>query len=107
MLKVETPELITNEEIQGSWVANHLVTMDSTGGKLFVTNQRLIFNSHQLNFQAHQWSIDLNNIKEIKLSNTIGIIPNGLLVIDQQGKKDRFITWKRKSIRNAVLKQIS
>lgn len=52
--------LLANEQPILSGFANHYISKhDSRGGKLLLTNQRIIFQSHTLNFEGRQLFIEL------------------------------------------------
>lgn len=86
--KVKNPEMDENETIiyedgaslfRGAWV--------TVGGKLFLTNKRLIFNSHKYNLQKGETSIDLNDITEISKRKTSRIVDNGLRIATKDNSK--------------------
>ncbi|WP_372755879.1 GRAM domain-containing protein [Labilibaculum sp.] len=53
----------------------------AAGGKLFLTNKRLIFNTHKYNFQTGETSINLGDITAINKRKTSHIIDNELRII--------------------------
>jgi len=78
---VDPPNLSEGEKIifeqkanlyQNWWIA--------TGGKLFLTNKRLVFNAHKYNFQTGDTSINLQEINNIKEQKTAGLVDNGLRI---------------------------
>ena len=86
--KVKNPEMEEDENIiyedganlfSGTWVA--------VGGKLFLTNKRLIFNPHKYNFQKGETSIDLSEITEISKRKTSRIMDNGLRIVTKDNEK--------------------
>ena len=86
--KLKTPEMEDDEIIiyedganlfSGTWVA--------VGGKLFLTNKRLIFNPHKYNFQKGETSINLSEITEISKRKTSRIVDNGLRVVTKDNAK--------------------
>jgi hypothetical protein len=89
------------ETIIYSGGANHFAGIEAVGGKLYLLKGKLQFQSHSFNIQNHQLEIDLNQIKEIRFCNTLGLIPNGMLVTLTDGKTERFVVgnrrlWKKK-----------
>ena len=69
-------------------------------GRLFLTNQRLVFAAHKHNFRAGTTEMELTSIQSIekcwtKLLGFIPIIPNSLAVYTRQGKTYRFVFFKR------------
>lgn len=90
--KIKSPKINGNENIihkgganffNGKWIA--------TGGKLFLTNKSLIFNSHKYNFKNGETIIDLNTIKEVSLRKTLKIINNGLRITTKDNYKYDFV----------------
>lgn len=71
--------------------ANHFKGLEGVGGWLFLTDQRVIFKSHSFNFQNHELSLLLSEIVNVKVSRTLGIIPNGLLIQAERGQPERFV----------------
>ena len=71
--------------------ANHFKGMESVGGRLYLTNRRLIFRSHSLNIQTHEESYRLDDIVAIVRRNTLGIVPNGIAVRLVDGREERFV----------------
>ena len=78
--------------------ANHFKRIEGVGGRLYLTNKRLIFKSHKLNFQNHQLVIDLRDIKEVSRYKTLGMVNNGLAITTANNKTEKFVveeieTW--------------
>lgn len=86
--KIKNPEMHADETItyedgaslfRGAWVA--------VGGKLFLTNKRLIFHPHKYNFQKGETSINLGDITEVIKRKTSRIVDNGLRVVTKDNAK--------------------
>lgn len=79
--KVPDPVLDSDEQIEMSAPANYFRSKRlADGGKLFLTNKRLVFTAHKYNFKKSQVSINLEDIlsaQGIKVSNAID---NGLRI---------------------------
>ncbi len=75
--------------------ANHFKGLESVGGKLFLTSQRLRFRSHTMNVQTHDESYPLDTIVAVEATRTLGLIPNGLLVRLRDGRAERFVVGGR------------
>ncbi|MDM8158534.1 GRAM domain-containing protein [Labilibaculum sp. K2S] len=86
--KVKNPEMHADETIifedGASLFRGALVAV---GGKLFLTNKRLIFNPHKYNFQKGETSIELSEITEISKRKTSRIMDNGLRVVTKDNTK--------------------
>lgn len=71
--------------------ANHFKGIEAVGGKLFLTNKRLVFKSHKFNFQPHELSISLNEIDNVCRCKTAGIVDNGLCLTTTGNKTEKFV----------------
>ncbi|WP_194851853.1 GRAM domain-containing protein [Nonlabens antarcticus] len=74
------PELEPDEAIQIEGPANLFRGMEGVGGKLFLTNKKVIFNSHKLNIQKGQTNILYTDIEEIQERKTGFIVNNGIRI---------------------------
>lgn len=74
--------------------ANHFKGLEAVGGKLFLTDKRLVFISHKLNIQNHQLNIKLNDIASIGRFKPLGLTNNGLFVIDKKNETEKFVVEK-------------
>jgi len=96
--KIKTPDLNENETIIKEDGANLFQNFfNAIGGKLFLTEKRLIFNSHKLNLPNSYITIQLENISDILERKTIGIINNGLRIKTKNGLTYDFVVNDRKS----------
>jgi TIR domain/GRAM domain len=86
------------EEIQGKFAANMFQGAEAVGGRLIITNQRLLFEAHKINFRQEPLDIPLSDISGVTPSNTLGIIPNGIIVRCFSGQQYRFVVSGRKQI---------
>ena len=86
-----------NGKIYYQGPASHFVGVESVGGYLFVTKDKIIFKSHSFNIQNHSIEISLKNIIEVKPYNNLRIFPHGLEVI-QKEKTDKFVVNNRMKI---------
>jgi hypothetical protein len=89
------PELLENEKIEEEIFANLFRGLEGVGGKIFLTNQRLIFKSHSLNVQKGQTNIDYSEIVSVQKRKTIRVIKNGIKIITKHGKEYRFVIKER------------
>ena len=74
--------------------ANHFKGLEAVGGKLFLTDKRLIFKSHSLNIQNHQLIIQLSAIVSIGRFKPLGLTNNGLFIIDKNKETEKFVVEK-------------
>jgi hypothetical protein len=89
------PELELNEEIEIEGPANLFRGIEGVGGKIFLTNKKLIFKSHKINIQKGQTDIEYSTIKEIAKRKTAKLIDNGIRIITDNGKEFNFVVNER------------
>lgn len=65
-------DLTVNEKPLLESSANHLKGREAVGGKLFLTDKRLVFKSHKFNLQNHEQQFPLNEIQGIAQSHRYG-----------------------------------
>jgi len=87
-------ETYPDEKIIFQTPANHFKGIEGVGGKLYLTNKRLVFQSHKLNIQKHQLSIDLPDIAQVSGYKVLGIVKRGLSVVTVQQKTEKFVIEK-------------
>ncbi|MEO8821127.1 MAG: GRAM domain-containing protein [Ginsengibacter sp.] len=83
-----------NEAIVFETGANHFKGAEAVGGKLYLTNQRLVFKSHKLNIQNHELSIPLSDIENVDRYKALGISNNGLIVETINHTIEKFVVQK-------------
>lgn len=84
--------------------------IETVGGHLYLTNHRLVFESHAFNVQHGVTKIKLSNIKDMqkcwtKFLGFIPVMPNSLAVYTTQGKEFRFVLFGRDEWIAAINKQ--
>lgn len=89
------PELTENENIEIEGPANLFRGFEGVGGKLFITNKKLIFNSHKINIQKGQIDIPYENISEIIKRKTAKLIDNGIRIKTNDGNEFNFVVNER------------
>jgi len=75
--------------------ANHWKGAEAVGGHLCLTRARLRFKSHGFNVQVHEASYPLGSIQSVEPARSLGIIPNGLLVVLDDGRREKFVVNRR------------
>ncbi len=93
-------ELRANENIVKEGPANLQRGAETVGGKLTLTSQRLVFESHRFNIQTGASEIPLEAVVSAtpcwtKLLGFIPIGPNSLSVKTRDGEEYRFVLWGR------------
>lgn len=98
-------EITEDEQILKEGSANHLKGKEGVGGKLVLTNKRLIFKSHQLNIQNHRQTIDLEQIAGVQATKSLKILENGLLLDLASNVRHKFIVDEPKDWVAAISNQ--
>jgi hypothetical protein len=93
--KKNSKDIVGDKDIIMEGAANHFCGMESVGGWLYLTREEIIFKSHNVNIQRHEIRVPLNEVKEIKTSLSLGIVPNGIQ-INTQNKLEKFVVNNRK-----------
>ena len=103
-------QLRENETIIKSGAANLQKNIETAGGKLYLTNRRLIFEPHFFNFQRGVTEIELSDVVSTQPCWTlflgfIPIFPNSLAVRAQSGREYRFVLSDRDGWSKAIEEQ--
>lgn len=98
-MKMKT-ELRQGEALIKDGAANLQKNIETVSGKLYLTNQRLVFESHKFNVQSGVTEIELTNIQSsekcwTKFLGFLPLFPNSLAVYTKQGKEWRFVIFGR------------
>jgi len=96
-----------NEQIIKKGAANLQKNIETVGGKLYLTNQRLVFEAHKINIQGGSTEIELVNIQSLekcwtKYLGLFPIIPNSLAVYTKKGREYRFVLFGRGAWATAI-----
>lgn len=84
-----------DESIISKKSANLFRGFFAVGGFLYVTNQRLVFEPHALNFRGHPFELEISGVTQVKTRNTLGVIPNGVSITQKNGTEYKFVVWGR------------
>jgi hypothetical protein len=103
-------DLHPNEKLQREGVANLQRGVETVGGKLFLTNQRLFFQSHSFNIQTGATDIPLSKIVGArrcwtKFLGFLPVFPNSLAIDTIGGVEYRFVLWGRSNWATAICEQ--
>jgi len=103
-VKTETRQ---GEQIIKEGAANLQKGIETVGGKLSLTNQRLVFEAHKLNVQGGVTEVELSDIQssQTRWTKFLGIIPlfaNSLAVYTKGGKEYRFVLFGRSAWASAI-----
>ncbi len=96
---MKTP-LLVGEQLIKEGPANCQRGPESVGGRLFCTNQRLIFESHAFNLQTGATIVELTQIVAAKpvwtkILGVIPLVPNSLEVQLRDGTSQSFVAFGR------------
>ncbi|WP_084061622.1 GRAM domain-containing protein [Cellulophaga tyrosinoxydans] len=89
------PNLKEEEVIEIEGPANLFRGIEGVGGKIFLTNKKLIFKSHKINIQKGQTDIEYSTIKEIVKRKTAKLFDNGIRIITNNEKEFDFVVNER------------
>ena len=108
---MQTP-LSQGEDILKEGPANLQRGLETVGGRLCLTNQRLIFEAHNYNFQSGATLIPLSTVTGTrkswtKLLNLIPLMPNSLAVATNEGKVYNFVLFERQKWSDAIAQMLT
>jgi len=100
-------ELKQNEQVIKQGSANLQKGIETVGGKLYLTNKRLVFEAHMINVQGGTTEIELPDILSsekcwTKFLGFIPLMPNSLAVHTKAGKEHRFVLSGRGAWATAI-----
>jgi hypothetical protein len=100
-------DLRSNEKLVREGGANLQRGVEAVGGRLFLTDQRLFFQSHSFNVQNGATDIPLSEVKgtELRWTKFLGVIPlfpNTLAVLTTSGEEYCFVLYVRKEWAAAI-----
>ena len=100
-------ELRPGEEVIKVGPANLQKNIETVGGKLCLTNQRLVFEAHKFNVQVGTTEVELSDVQSsqpcwTKFLGVIPVFPNSLAVHVKQGNEYRFVLGDRASWATAI-----
>ncbi|MCR8656692.1 GRAM domain-containing protein [Paenibacillus endoradicis] len=87
--------------------ANLFRGIESVGGRLKISDRSVLFASHALNIQQGSTEIKIDQITSIKKRNTLGIVPNGILITTRDEVQYKFVVWNRQEIIEFINKRLS
>lgn len=104
-------DLAQNEKVVKKGAANLQKGLETVGGKLHLTNKRLIFESHVVNIQSGVTEIELSNLERVQKSWTkflglIPVFPNSLSVYTKEGQEYQFVLFGRESWADSITSEI-
>ena len=105
-------EVRTNERLIKESGANLQRGIETVGGRLFLTDQRLFFDTHSFNVKSGSEEIALSDISYVipiwtKFLGVIPLFPNSLRVSTKQGTFFDFVVNGRSAWKSAIELQAS
>ena len=101
--------LLPGEQLLMSGTANKWQTVGSKGGHLYLTNQRIIFKAHALNFGSKLDEYYLTNIwtqgNTVKIFTSSNLISFNITMYTQMGEKVSFVV--KKSQKDEWIRQLT
>ncbi len=99
------PTLTENESIEVEGSANLFRGIEGVGGKLFLTNKKIIFKSHKLNIQKGQTTIFYKDITQITKRKTAKLLNNGIRITTNNKNEFDFVVNEREKWIEALNKK--
>src|SRR6476646_9112506 len=95
MAAIVPPTLDVGEQVIREGAANMQRGWEAVGGRLFLTNRKLLFQSHRFNIQSGPSEIPLHDIADVqtgwtKLLGLVPVAPNSIVVRQRNGLVARF-----------------
>jgi hypothetical protein len=91
-------EPMADEQLLADVPANLFRGIEGVGGRLRITNRRVVFEAHAFNIQTAPAEIPLEQIAEVRKRLTWKLIPNGLLIRTKDGPEYKFVVWGRRRL---------
>ena len=89
------PGLMENEKVKMDGPASLMKGFEKVGGKLFLTDSRLIFKPHKLNIHRKQINFELEQISEVMKRKASNTLDNAVRVTTTDGKSMDFMVHER------------
>src|SRR5687767_8037138 len=96
-----TPVLADGERLIRDGAANMERGREAVGGRLFLTDRKLLFQSHVFNIQAGPSEIPLYDIEDVRtgwtrLFGLVPLVPNSIVVRHRGGAVARFVVFAKR-----------
>lgn len=89
--------LSEEEVVKHEGPANLFRGIEGVGGKLILTDKRLIFKSHKMNIQSGETQLLLDNIQQASPRKTAKLFQNGIRILNKAGEHFDFVVYERDS----------
>ncbi|RKP57995.1 hypothetical protein D7Z26_00325 [Cohnella endophytica] len=94
----------TERYIKENLPANLFRGIEAVGGKIDVTNERVIFKPHGFNVQTKPLELNIQDIVSIEKRNTLLLVPNGMKIRLNDGQEYKFVVWNRAKLIDLIMK---
>jgi hypothetical protein len=96
-----------NEQVMKDGAANLQKGIETVGGRLYLTTERLVFEAHRLNVQGGVTELELADVESsepcwTKFLGLIPLFPNSLAVRTRAGREYRFVLYGRSAWAEAI-----
>jgi len=103
-------DLAEGETVVKEGRANLQRGAETVGGHVYLTDRRLIFESHRLNFQSGSTAIDLRDVTGVsktwtKFLNVVPLAPNSISISTTDGSEHRLVCFGRSAWIAAIHQQ--
>lgn len=93
LLKKVVIELNENEVIQHEGPTNLFRGIEAVGGKMVLTDKRLVFKSHNMNIQNGETQFDLVDIQEVKSRKIAKLFQTGMRLLTRNNDNVDFVVY--------------
>ncbi|UDI79171.1 hypothetical protein HYI43_11720 [Staphylococcus taiwanensis] len=78
--------------------ANYWKGKEAVGGHILFEDSGFRFTAHALNIQTDSVFVPYNIIKEVKPYRSLGIVPNGVKVMDKNNNEHKLVVYQKKNV---------
>ena len=78
---------------------------EAVGGRLRVTNQRLLFDPQSINIQRAPLVIALSDVESVELAKSLRVVPNAVVVHTTAGESFKFSVGGRRKLIDLIDEQ--
>lgn len=91
-----------SEKVVGKFGVSLFRKGEAIGGRVILTNQRLLFEAHGMNFQRDPQDLSLANVVGLVTFQSWGIFPNGVILKYRSGEECKLIMFNRKQFIDSI-----
>ena len=94
-LNTIVPKILSGEQVLEEFSGSLFRGLEAVGGRVFLTNYQIIFQSHSLNIQKGQTNINYSEIESVEKRKTMKIVNNGIKITTKEGEEYCFVVNNR------------